>query len=252
MKGERNHRLIASQKPEGEGTISSFDLYNLGSYPGIKASAHTEHIVHGEVYLVDDQTLEQVNILEGEGSLYILQTAEVTMEGGTVTAGVYVYNHECRESARIHSGCWKQQNIYMAYGSNMDSHQMLGERCPTAKLLGCASMRGYRLAFRENRNDRVVATILEDPDASVPVVLWAIDDACEKELDRREGVALDIYRRKTVYIDFRGEEVPALVYIMAPGGKAGRPQDLYYNKILRGYTEHGIDPAPLIEAASEA
>lgn len=47
-----------------------------------------------------------------------------------------------------------------------------------------------------------------------------------------------------------GEEVPALFYIMAPGGKAGRPQDLYYNKILRGYLEHGIDPALLIEAVS--
>ena len=108
MAGEYNHKLISSQKREGEGSIRGFDLYSLGRYPGIRPSEHADHVVYGEVYLVDDSTLEQVNILEGEGSLYILQHAEVTMDDGSeVTAGVYVYNHDCPESSRIHSGSWK-------------------------------------------------------------------------------------------------------------------------------------------------
>ena len=107
MRGERNHRLIALQECEGEGIIRGFDLYNLGHYPGIRPSDNPEYVVHGEVYLVDDLTLERVNELEGEGSLYLLQFTEVVMKDKTVYAGVYVYNHECRESNRIHSGCWK-------------------------------------------------------------------------------------------------------------------------------------------------
>ena len=111
MAGEYNHALIGSQVLEGEGFISGFDLYSLGRYPGIRPSEHCGHTVAGEVYLIDDSTLEQVNILEGEGSLYILQSAEVAMsDGRTVTAGVYVYNHDCPESSRILSGSWKQHS----------------------------------------------------------------------------------------------------------------------------------------------
>ena len=107
MRGEYNHRLIESQELEGEGFIRGFDLYNLGRYPGIRPSDNPEHVVYGEVYLVDDRTLERVNQLEGEGSLYLLQFTEVVMKDKTVSAGVYVYNHGCRESSRIYSGCLK-------------------------------------------------------------------------------------------------------------------------------------------------
>lgn len=43
MRGESNHRLIASQELEGEGFIRGFNLYNLGYYPGIRPSKHPEH-----------------------------------------------------------------------------------------------------------------------------------------------------------------------------------------------------------------
>ncbi len=109
MAGESNHGLISSQKCEGEGFICCYDLYDLGYFPGIKPSSHPEHVVHGEVYLVDDRTLEKVNQLEGEGSLYLLQNAEVNMGDRTVTAGVYVYNHNCEMNRRIQSGYWKQR-----------------------------------------------------------------------------------------------------------------------------------------------
>ena len=187
MKGEGNHRLIESQECEGEGFIHGFNLYNLGFYPGIRPSRHPEHIVHGEVYLVDDRTLEQVNRLEGEGSLYILQYVDVTMADKVVTAGVYVYNYKCQKRSRIYTGFWKQQKIYIAYGSNMNNHQMLSVRCPTSRYLGVSSLDGYRLLFRTNIGGRVYATIEEDASYSVPIVLWAIDGDSEDELDRREG-----------------------------------------------------------------
>lgn len=56
----------------------------------------------------------------------------------------------------------------------MNTHQMLEERCPTAKDLGVSSLNGYQLLFRANKNGNVYATIEEDVSSSVPVVLWAI------------------------------------------------------------------------------
>ena len=255
MRGESNHRLIASQELEGEGFIRGFNLYNLGYYPGIRPSDNPEHVVYGEVYLVDDRTLERVNQLEGEGSLYLLQFTEVVMKDKTVSAGVYVYNHICKKSTRIYSGCWKQQKIYIAYGSNMNMHQMLEERCPTAKDLGISYLNGYRLLFRANKNGNVYATIEEDASSSVPVVLWAIDKECEDTLDRREGWFRDnpsnsFYLKKIISVDFNGESVPGIVYIMTNYGKEGKPSDAYLNRILDGYREHGIDSANTMNLSS--
>ena len=36
--------------------------------------------------------------------------------------------------------------LYFAYGANMDVEKMT-TRCPGAKFVGCAVLRGYRLAF---------------------------------------------------------------------------------------------------------
>ena len=250
MAGEYNHDYVSSQKCEGEGIIRGFNLYNIGCYPGIRPSRHPEHVVHGEVYLVDDKTLEKVNQMEGEGSLYLLQYTDVIMEDRTVTAGVYVYNDVCKKNRRIHSGYWKQRKIYIAYGSNMNTHQMLGDRCPTAKYMGVSSLDGYRLLFRANKAGNIYATVEEDLGSSVPVVLWAIDQDCEDTLDAREGYhrydpSSSYYLKKTIAVDYNGESVPGIVYVMINYEKEGKPSDEYYNRILAGYQEHGIDPAPL-------
>jgi len=253
MKGESNHSLISSQVCEGSGFIRGFNLYNLGYFPGIRPSEHPNHVVYGEVYLVDDRTLEAVNRLEGEGSLYILQSTEVTMSDKTVTAGVYVYNHKCLKSSRIFSGSWKHPTVYIAYGSNMNNHQILVDRCPSSICLGTSTLDGYRLLFRANKNRNVYATIEEDSSSSVPVVLWAIDQDSEKALDRNEGFHKDnpsssCYMKKTIPVAYNGETVPGLVYIMINCGGTGKPSDVYFNKILTGYKEHGIDSKPLIDA----
>ena len=49
-------------------------------------------------------------------------------------------------------------------------------------------------------------------------------------------------------MEYRGEEVPGIVYVMINYGREDKPSDEYYNRILIGYREHGIDPAPLMRA----
>ncbi len=214
MKGEFYHPLIESQIYAGESVIKGFNLYSLGSYPGIRPSKFNEREVHGEIYLIDTPTLDKVNRLEGEGTLYRLQFVEVNINDKNVIAGVYVYNSKALRRNRIFSGFWSRKMIYAAYGSNMNTEQMM-ERCPSAKYLGTTMLDGYRLVFRDNSNGRNVADIEEDPNHTTPLVLWAIDEDSKKELDKYEGVSLDIYQPKKIEIKFRNETAIAVVYVMS-------------------------------------
>ena len=134
--------------------------------------------------------------------------------------------------------------IYLAYGSNMNIGQM-EYRCPAARLMGTAVLEGWRLMFRRRR--RPVATIEKEMGCRVPVVLWEITDECEKSLDVYEGFPV-LYVKKDVDLVFDGKPVTAMAYVMAPGHEPGVPHDDYYNTILQGYRDNGIDPAPLDEA----
>lgn len=49
-------------------------------------------------------------------------------------------------------------------------------------------------------------------------------------------------------VEFRGEKVSGIIYVMSPGGHVGKPEYEYYNRILRGYLSNGIDPEVLIKA----
>jgi len=108
MKGESNHFYIENQQYLGKAAIHGYNLYNLGHYPGIRPSKHNTRTVYGELYSIDDNALKEVNRLEGEGSLYLLQHTEAQTENGeTMTAGIYVYNHETNEEKLIEGGDWQ-------------------------------------------------------------------------------------------------------------------------------------------------
>ncbi len=252
MSGESNHGFISTQIFNGEGIIKGFNLFNLGRFPGIRHSKHLERVVIGEIFSVDSNTLETINELEGEGSLYNLEFAEVDLNGRTIVAGVYVYNHKIRRDRRIFSGDWRLPFVYIAYGSNMNIDQMKS-RCPNARLLGNSILNNHSLLFRAHRGGRVVATVEECAGDNVPVVLWAIDKDCEKNLDRHEGFHRDnpdssYYLKKKESVEFKGENIPGIIYVMIHGGHLGRPEYEYYNRILRGYLANGIDPDSLIKA----
>ena len=136
--------------------------------------------------------------------------------------------------------------IYLAYGSNMNLRQM-AYRCPKAKLLGTATLEGWRLMFRRKR--RPVATIEPETGCSVPVVLWEITDECEESLDEYEGYPF-LYTKVDVSLEFQGNIVTAMAYVMTKGQELGAPHDDYYQTILKGYQDNKIDPAPLDEAVA--
>lgn len=100
LKGERNHNYFLHDSTcLGTATLSGYDMYDLGTYPGIVSGSGR---VKGEVYEVSEETLRGLDYLEGEGSLYIRKQAEVTTEKGEVIlAYIYVYNHSISGYKRI-------------------------------------------------------------------------------------------------------------------------------------------------------
>lgn len=133
--------------------------------------------------------------------------------------------------------------LYVAYGSNLNLKQM-AYRCPKAKVVGKGVLKDYQLTFRH------VATIEPVKDAETPVGVWEITPRDEIALDIYEGYPR-LYRKETVDVVMHDGTVKrAMVYIMNDG-YAGMPSDGYYNTILKGYQDIGLDEKYLEGAVAD-
>ena len=63
----------------------------------------------------------------------------------------------------------KNKQLYIAYGSNINLQQM-AYRCPHSRVAGTSEIKDFELEFRG------VATIVPKKGASVPVLIWELDD----------------------------------------------------------------------------
>jgi hypothetical protein len=79
------------------------------------------------------------------------------------------------------------------------------------------------------------------------VLLWSITPADEYALDRYEGFP-HFYRKETVSVEFGGEMVDVMVYVMNDGHPLGMPSKWYYITIREGYKSAGLGYAPLRKA----
>ncbi|SNX53648.1 gamma-glutamylcyclotransferase family protein [Thermoanaerobacterium sp. RBIITD] len=130
------------------------------------------------------------------------------------------------------------KNLYLAYGSNMNLKQM-SKRCPTAKLMGPAILRNWKLVFK-GKDKGAFATIEPAENSEVPAVLWEIGPFDEDALDKYEDYP-HLYRKEIVEAIYEGKPIRAMVYIMNPGNDIGRPSKRYYNIIKQGYEDVGFD-----------
>lgn len=136
--------------------------------------------------------------------------------------------------------------LYIAYGSNMNVPQM-SHRCPTAKIVGTSTIPDYQLVFR-GAEESAVATIEPKTGSTVPVVIWTINPADERSLDRYEGYP-HLYIKQDFTVDVNGDTVTAMAYIMTQGRRIGSPSPRYLKTISDGYEYFGIDRRPLAAAA---
>jgi len=101
MKGNSNYeRFLVDANFIGKFIAKGFALYDLGSYPGI---IHSEiDKVKGELYSIDSNILRKLDMLEGEGSLYIRKLISVVNANGeTQECYTYVYNHDVSKNVKV-------------------------------------------------------------------------------------------------------------------------------------------------------
>lgn len=135
--------------------------------------------------------------------------------------------------------------LYGAYGSNLNFEQM-AHRCPTARFLGVGNIVGYQLEFRGRACG--VANVVPCEGGSVPVGIWMIESADEAALDRYEGYPR-LYKKQDIPVAFGGRTTPVMFYVMAAEFPVRLPSEEYFNTILTGYGDCGIDSEGLFEAA---
>lgn len=133
------------------------------------------------------------------------------------------------------------KKLYVAYGSNLHLAQMR-YRCPDAKIYGSGVLKNYELTFWGNFHRNGVATVLPHPGTDVPVGVWEISKADEKNLDVYEGWP-HLYRKENIEVTMEdGSVVTAMVYIMNEHGmRPVLPSDYYFNVIATGYNSFGFD-----------
>ena len=131
--------------------------------------------------------------------------------------------------------------LYLAYGSNLNIKQM-SYRCPTARPVGSAMIYGWELCFRG------VADIMksQDPNMLLPVGIWEIEPSDEQALDIYEG-----YKPSGRGLYDKMNICGIMTYTMNSNDYRA-PSTPYFDTILKGYHDFGLDTRYLYDAAGWA
>ncbi len=105
--------------------------------------------------------------------------------------------------------------VYAAYGSNMDPKQM-AEWAPHSPMRGTGWFAGWRLTFggEDVSWEGALATIVEDPDDQVFVVLYDVPEWDEASLDEWMGTDLGLYRKVRLRVATLEGDVLAWTYVL--------------------------------------
>jgi len=135
--------------------------------------------------------------------------------------------------------------IYAAYGSNMNPAQM-AERCPHSPRRSTGWLEGWRLTFggEDIGWEGALATVVEDADERVFVVLYELSDSDEQSLDRWDGATIGYYRKFRVRVATLDGEVVAWLYVLN-GYEGGLPSARYLG-ILADAAETAGAPADYV------
>lgn len=143
------------------------------------------------------------------------------------------------------------KRYYIAYGSNLNLSQMR-VRCPEAKVMGFATLEGWRLLFKGSKTGSYL-TIEEHEGFSVPVAVWEVSENDERKLDFYEGFPTFYYKREMM-LDFTGIKTGKVrrrrvfVYIMHEDRPIGIPSRSYLQTCIEGYHDFGFDLSALADA----
>lgn len=134
---------------------------------------------------------------------------------------------------------------YFAYGSNLDPEQM-ARRCPSARVVGCATLADHRLAFprpADDWDDAGVAGIDPTPGETVEGVVYELSDDDLAVLDEYEAIGNGDYRRERVRVTLQptGVVIELWSYYANPAPDGPFPPSRrYLDALIRGARHHGL------------
>lgn len=136
-----------------------------------------------------------------------------------------------------------EKKIYFAYGSNLN-HRQMAYRCPDAEFVGTGFIKDHTLTFKGDNSG--VADIIPCSGGRVPVGVWKISSADERRLDLYEGYPR-LYGKRAVRAVCGGKSIDGMVYVMMAQKPVKLPSETYFNVILEGYSDCGIDCEALFD-----
>ena len=123
LRGESNHRLLKNAEFVGEGrTAPEYDLVDLGAFPGMVSGRNTA--IKGEIFGVNDDTLEALDRLEGHPGFY--RRTKLKLAGfGTVEGYLFprkrMNGYDC-----IESGDWRARGRTIMQITMTDGRRLSG------------------------------------------------------------------------------------------------------------------------------
>lgn len=133
--------------------------------------------------------------------------------------------------------------LIFAYGSNMCTGR-LRARVPSTRVVGAGTLPGHVLRFHKRGADgsaKANAARTDDPRAALPGVVFEIDPAHERELDRHEGG----YHAAPVTVHLAGGVAQASCYFAEAAAIVDGlvPFTWYRRYVLAGALEHRLAAA---------
>ena len=154
---------------------------------------------------------------------------------------------------------WKpadEDSFIIAYGSNL-SEKRMKERCPSASFYGISVIHGYRMLFKHSLTG-AYATIEQDANCQVPVVIYRVTAEDEARLDRFEGYPT-YYRKQEFLLPVwakngmkRKRRAGCIAYIMRENRILGEPAEEYFSLLDHGYSRWGFDFGILFKALEDS
>lgn len=255
-----NHNILSGATFLGNAiTQSKYAMHSSSSIPFVSEQQPVSAIV-GEVYSVDENTFQLLDRLEhcipstsdssgfASRSWYIRKEVSVSMEDGQEVIQAWMYiNEQETHYAIVRSGDFFNRSVeesnkhwYFAYGSNMMLSRMFERKAFFTQRIK-AYLPKHQLVFNKaakGSSDEGYANIVQAEQQTTLGILYEIDDHGLRELDKREGVATQHYKRITMAVESEIGMVEAQVYIAHPSkiGTGLRPSAQYI-----GYLHGGVE-----------
>ena len=126
----------------------------------------------------------------------------------------------------------------------------MASRYPDAEFITKTTIKNYHLEFHGTEGNSYL-TIVPDKNSEIETAVWMISETDEIALDSYEGFP-ELYRKEMLSVTINGTQKQALVYIMNDGKVKSLPSEPYFNCVLDGYIDCGMNTKQLFEALFNA